>query len=153
MPLLSCHKTTYFIINMQIIFKRLVQEILLLLLPLQPMGFSLLNPVILGFCVSKSWIKFFSLSFFKSFITSSLHLFCGCPLVLTPMGSHSVIFLTSFISSMEISVGYFAELGENVEKMANCHCLLLQLTKHGALHTCPHMPLVSRVSEQTCSIH
>jgi hypothetical protein len=37
---------------MQIIFKRLVQEILLLLLSLQPMDFGLLNPTILGFSVS-----------------------------------------------------------------------------------------------------
>jgi len=51
-PVLSSHKTTYFIINTQIIFKRLVQEILLLLLSLQPIGFGLLNPIILVFSVS-----------------------------------------------------------------------------------------------------
>ena len=53
MPLLYSHKTTYFIINMQIIFKKLVQEILLLLLlSLQPMGFGLLYPIILGLSFS-----------------------------------------------------------------------------------------------------
>jgi hypothetical protein len=66
-PLFSCHKTTYFIINMQSLFTRLVQEILLLLLllTLQPMGFSLLNPIILGFSVSSELDQISRFSFLK----------------------------------------------------------------------------------------
>lgn len=45
----SCLLIRLHIINMQFIFKKLVQEILLLLLSLQPMRFGLLNPIILGF--------------------------------------------------------------------------------------------------------
>ena len=45
------------------------------------------------------WLKFLSCSFFKSFITSSLHLFFGHPFVLTPRGIQSVTFSTSFTST------------------------------------------------------
>ena len=43
-----------------------------------------------------SWFQFLSFSFIKSFVTSSLHLLFGRPLVLIPIGSQSVIFLTSY---------------------------------------------------------
>jgi len=47
-----------------------------------------------------SWIQFLSFNFCVSFITSSLRLFFGRPLVLIPKGFKSVTFLTSFISSI-----------------------------------------------------
>ena len=74
--------------------------LLLLLLTLQPyMGFGLLPQVFQPFISLTSWIQFLSFSFFRSFIASSLHLLCGRPLVLIPVGFQSVI-LTSFRSSI-----------------------------------------------------
>ena len=73
----------------------------LLLLPVQPyMRFALLHHLIPGFSSLTSLIQFLSLSFFKSFITSSLHLVFDLPLVLIPMGYQSVNFLTSFVFSI-----------------------------------------------------
>jgi len=67
---------------------------LLLLLFLLPFYFWQYYPTsILVFCTRlfqaflylTSWLQFFSFSFFKSFITSSLHLFFGRPLFLIPL--------------------------------------------------------------------
>jgi len=72
----------------------------LLLLTLQPyLGFVFCTGLSQDFVSLMSWLQFHSFSFFKSNITTSLHLFFGRPLVLTPIGFHSAIFLTSFISS------------------------------------------------------
>jgi hypothetical protein len=64
------------------------------------MGFGLLHQIIPGLLSLTSWISFLTYRFFKSFIASSLHLFFGSASVLILMWFQSVIFLTSYISSI-----------------------------------------------------
>jgi hypothetical protein len=71
-----------------------------LLLTFQPyLGFVFCTRLSQDFVSLMRWLQFHSFRFFKSYITASLHLFFGRPLVLTPVGFHSAIFLTNFISS------------------------------------------------------
>ena len=88
----------------------------LLLLTLQPyMGFIFCTRLFQAFVSLTNWLQIFSFNFFQSYITSSLHLFFGCPLVLIPMRFHSVIFLTSFISSMYKKLVWY--ISQNYAKM------------------------------------
>jgi uncharacterized membrane protein len=49
------------------------------------------------------YVQFLTFNFFKSFSTSSFHLFFGRPLDLIPMGFHSVIFLAFFFHPVKMS--------------------------------------------------
>ena len=60
-----------------------------------------------AFLRSTSCIKSLSFRFFKSCITSSLHLFFGRPSVLIPTGFQSVILLISFTTSILHTSHYF----------------------------------------------
>jgi len=91
-----------------------------------------------------SSIQFLSFSFFKSFITSSHHLFLGGPSVLIPMGFQSVIFLTSLISSILLRNPRHFTLLCFIYLSASCPLIkfydsLLLLILHPSLHSLVHI--------------
>jgi hypothetical protein len=74
------------------------------------MGFGPLHQIIPGF-TNFHELPPVSLSFSTSFITSSLNLFSGCPLVLIPKVFLSVVFLSVIISSSQLRCLYHFILG------------------------------------------
>jgi len=85
-----------------------------------------------------SWLQFLSFSFWKSFITLSLHLIFGHALVLTSTGFQSVIYSTSFISSILLRCPHnlilCAFMYLTISSPCINFCSLLLLILHPSLH-------------------
>ena len=103
------------------------------------MGFGLLHQNIPAFSIFNTLAPISHFSFFKSFIASALHLFFVHTLVLTPVGFWSVIFLSSFISSILLWCPHHFNLCAFKHLIIpspfiNFYNLLLLLILHPSLH-------------------